>query len=434
MNKKYHWLIYCNKDIRISLKELYLVYLSPLRKLQYMMSSALQVPKEEIERIAVLKKYNILDTPPDGCFDKVTKLAATVLKVPIAIVTIVDTDRIWFKSKYGIDANEIDREPGLCASAILSNGLYLVEDAISDPRTLSNPLVAGEFGLRFYAAVPLHVRDGYNLGTLCIIDKEPRTLSAEGKQILEDLAQILIDQLELRLEARTANFQQNQMLGIAAHDLKNPLATILMSANLIKEESAALPGMIHQLGNSIERASKRMTVLINELLESAKMQTSQIPLRYSQVDFTAIISRVAASNLVLANAKDQKLFVNIDSDPLIWADEVRLSEIVDNLTNNAIKYSPPGKSISVSLKGKDKTATLVIADQGPGLSGNDLQNLFLPFTRLSARPTGDETSTGLGLSIVKFLVEAHGGRIWAENNKDEPGARFVVELPYMVLQ
>ncbi len=220
-----------------------------------MKSSTWQETKEEIERIAVLKKYNILDTPPDGCFDRVTRLAATVLKVPIAIATIVDTDRIWFKSKYGIDINEIDREPGLCASAILSNELYIVEDAISDPRTLSNPLVAGEFGLRFYAAVPLQVRDGYNLGTLCIIDKKPRTISAEEKQILEDLAQILIDQLELRLEARTANFQQNQVLSFAAHDLKNPLATILMSANLIKEESKALPGMIHQLGNSIERAS-----------------------------------------------------------------------------------------------------------------------------------------------------------------------------------
>ncbi len=116
-----------------------------------------------------MKKYDILDTPPDGSFDRITKLAAKLLDVPIAIVTLVDTDRIWFKSRYGLDVQQIGRDPGLCASAILSDDFYEVNNALIDPRTLSNPLVASEFGLRFYAAVPLKVRDGHNLGTLCVI-------------------------------------------------------------------------------------------------------------------------------------------------------------------------------------------------------------------------------------------------------------------------
>ncbi|MQB02180.1 MAG: GAF domain-containing protein [Actinobacteria bacterium] len=103
----------------------------------------------------VVRRYEILDTPRDGAFDRVTKLASLIFDVPISTVTIVDSDRIWFKSAQGIDAEQIDRDPGLCASAILSDEPWIIEDARQDPRSLSNPLVLGEIGVRFYAGVPL---------------------------------------------------------------------------------------------------------------------------------------------------------------------------------------------------------------------------------------------------------------------------------------
>ena len=136
------------------------------------------IPSNEAERLAAVRRYDVLDTPPDGAFDRITALAARLFDVPIAIVSIVDTDRIWFKSHHGLDVEEIGREAGLCASAILHDGPWLVTDAAIDPRTLANPLVAGEFGLRFYAGVPLTTHDGYNLGTLCVIDHEPRETPA----------------------------------------------------------------------------------------------------------------------------------------------------------------------------------------------------------------------------------------------------------------
>lgn len=150
-----------------------------------------------------VRRYEILDTPPDGCFDRITALASKMFNMPIAIVSIVDHDRIWFKSHHGIDATQIPREPGLCASAILGKDVYLVENAIEDPRTLTNPLVTGALGLRFYAAAPLTTADGYNLGTLCIIDKAQRYIHREQMTMLQDLAQIVVDELELRLAART---------------------------------------------------------------------------------------------------------------------------------------------------------------------------------------------------------------------------------------
>jgi GAF domain-containing protein len=138
------------------------------------------VPSEasyEDARLAAVRRYAVLDTPPDGAFDRITALAARHFSVPISIVSIVDRDRIWFKSHHGVDAQEIGRDPGLCASAILQDGPWVVENAAVDPRTLANPLVAGELGLRFYAGAPLTTHDGFNLGTLCVIDQEPRRLS-----------------------------------------------------------------------------------------------------------------------------------------------------------------------------------------------------------------------------------------------------------------
>jgi sigma-B regulation protein RsbU (phosphoserine phosphatase) len=159
---------------------------------------------DEDARLEAVRRYDVLDTPPDGAFDRVTALAARHFDVPISIVSIVDRDRIWFKSRHGVDVDEIGRDPGLCASAILQDGPWIIDDAAVDPRTLANPLVAGEFGLRFYAGVPLTTSDGFNLGTLCLLDREPRHLSDAETATLTDMAAIVMDQLELRLSARLA--------------------------------------------------------------------------------------------------------------------------------------------------------------------------------------------------------------------------------------
>jgi GAF domain-containing protein len=186
-------------------------------------------PTQEAERLRAVRRYDILDTPPDGAFDRVTRLAASILAVPIAIISIVDEDRIWFKSKVGVDVRQVDRVPGLCASAILQDEPWIIEDARRDPRSLANPLVAGDFGLQFYAGAPLRTHDGFNLGTMCVIDRHPRSFLHRDRQVLEDLAAIVVDELELRLSARLAmqlNDDVVQSLAVArlaldTHDEQN---------------------------------------------------------------------------------------------------------------------------------------------------------------------------------------------------------------------
>ncbi|MET3809996.1 GAF domain-containing serine/threonine-protein kinase [Arthrobacter sp. UYEF3] len=159
---------------------------------------------DEDGRMRAVERYRILDTPEDGAFDRIAALAARVFSVPVAIVSVVDHDRIWFKAHHGTEVTEIGRDPGLCASAILQDGPWIIEDAGTDPRTLSNPLVAGDFGLQFYAGVPLRTPDGFNLGTFCILDREPRVFTAEDTRTLEDLAGIVMNDLEMRLQSREA--------------------------------------------------------------------------------------------------------------------------------------------------------------------------------------------------------------------------------------
>ncbi|HEV7898869.1 MAG TPA: GAF domain-containing protein [Planosporangium sp.] len=153
-------------------------------------------------RLAAVARYEILDAPRDGTFDRVARLAASAFGTPIATVTIVDADRVWFAACEGLEGvAQIGTEPGLCASAVLQDDFYVVNDAALDPRTLGHPLVRGELGLRFYAAAPIITSDGYRLGTVNVIDREPREVTPEQTRLLEQLAGLVMDHLELRLSA-----------------------------------------------------------------------------------------------------------------------------------------------------------------------------------------------------------------------------------------
>lgn len=174
---------------------------------------------EEQRRLAAVRRYEILDTPPDGAFDRVAALAARMLRAPIATITLVDEDRIWFKACHGLDGvREVPREPGLCASAILSDDPHIVTDARTDPRTLDNSLVRGSLGLQFYAAAPLVTPDGYRLGTINVIDREPRTISDDEVATLRDLAAVVVDEMEVRRAALDRVRSERQLREQAERD------------------------------------------------------------------------------------------------------------------------------------------------------------------------------------------------------------------------
>jgi GAF domain-containing protein len=159
------------------------------------------VPHNESKRIKVLWQYDILDTVPEEVFDELANLAGLICGAPIALITMVDENRQWFKSKVGVDVEETDRDISLCAHAILQHDLFIIPDATLDDRFKNNPLVTDYPKIRFYAGAPLVTPDGHALGTLCVLDKVPRTLTEDQKQALRVLARHVMIQLELRRHA-----------------------------------------------------------------------------------------------------------------------------------------------------------------------------------------------------------------------------------------
>jgi GAF domain-containing protein len=159
------------------------------------------VPKNDRKRLEVLWQYDVLDTVPEQVFDDLTELAASICEAPIALLTLVDEKRQWFKSKVGVSLSETSRDVSFCGHAILQRELFIVPDATRDERFARNPLVTAEPQIRFYAGAPLISPDGYALGTLCVIDQVPHTLRPDQKRALQILSRHVMTQLELRRHA-----------------------------------------------------------------------------------------------------------------------------------------------------------------------------------------------------------------------------------------
>ena len=211
--------------------------------------SATVTPANEVERLSELRRYEILDTPPEEFFDRITAVAASLFQTPISLISLVDQNRVWFKSRIGMGICELAKEPGLCSSAIQGSDVYVVSDAQIDIQNREHSLVKGENKIRFYAAAPLTTRRGYNIGALCILDTVPRDLSEIQRHALKNLAAIVMDQLEIRLARKDS--LQAAAEGAFAYDrklfLQGPTMVFQWKANAHWIAEYASPN-VQQLG------------------------------------------------------------------------------------------------------------------------------------------------------------------------------------------
>ena len=354
------------------------------------------VSEAEQHRMAAVRRYDILDTPPDGAFDRITALAARRFDVPIAIISIVDDDRIWFKSHHGLAVPEIGRDPGLCASAILSDDPHILTDASIDPRSLTNPLVAGDFGLRFYAGVPLTTGDGHNLGTLCVIDKQARPVKEDQIEDLRDLASLVMDQLELRLSAKTAISRADLMAKEIDHRIMNSLQFVSALLNM----QARSP--------DIGDTAAHLQIAANRVAAVAQVHRH---FYVGETDSTSCIAFLKRLGEDLESILDRTIHVEgteVDV-PNKWIQQIGL--IVNELVTNAAKHGE-GR-IDVNYKVENEHHSLIVCDEGRNL-------------RKDFDPSASKES--LGMRVINSLAEQLGGKFTVSHRADGTSL-FMVSFP-----
>ncbi|MEW6147938.1 MAG: DUF3369 domain-containing protein [Pseudomonadota bacterium] len=233
------------------------------------------------------------------------------------------------------------------------------------------------------------------------------------------------------LRLQRANGFKNEILGTVAHDLKNPLGVILGRTEMLKElisTGASEAGVVAQVDH-IRDATKRLTTMVDHLISDAMADAFDITIRREPVDVATLVKEVAEANQPLAVNKQQTISVTAPPNIVTMCDIDRIREAIDNLISNAIKYSPIGGRVDVTVTHEGSDTIVRVSDEGAGLSPEDLGRLFGRFQRLSAKPTAGESSTGLGLSIVKRIIDMHGGEVTADSDGPGKGSTFTMTLP-----
>jgi two-component system sensor histidine kinase/response regulator len=230
-------------------------------------------------------------------------------------------------------------------------------------------------------------------------------------------------------ELRRLNDEKNEFMGIAAHDLRSPLGAITGFADLILEDAQMARADLEDCARRIRDTSARMAEMVQNLLDANRIERGEMKLNLATTELVALVSSVVETQRSRAIVKQQILnFENGTAPVNVLVDPGIMVQVVENLVSNAVKYSPQGKSIFVRLKKEASVVRCEVQDEGPGLSAEDQKKLFGKFARLSAKPTGGEHATGLGLSIVKRMVEAMNGKVWCESEPGK-GATFIVTVP-----
>ncbi|MCW3123260.1 MAG: histidine kinase [Flavipsychrobacter sp.] len=390
------------------------------------------LPHNEQERLKAINDYYILDTLPEEDFDDITRLASEICHTPISLVSIIDAQRQWIKSKKGFHVSEIARDSAICAHTINHpDEVFVVNDLSQDERFKWNPYVTGKPHVMFYAGVPLVTPEGYALGTLSVWDHEPRELSEAQICTLRSLGRQLVTQLELRkkimqldsseAELKRAYADLEKFAVIASHDLKSPMNNIISICHLLSSEyGAKLDAEGNDYVNYLNQAAGQLSNLVTGILNYSR--SSQLLTEDKEhINIPELIAEVKG----LINAPANCSISYREDNSTIFTSRIALKQILLNLLQNAIKHNnKPHIIADVDFQETTNAFTFIVRDNGAGIPNEDAEKIFDLFETL--HKTGD--STGIGLSVVKRLVEKLGGEIKVETGS-QSGAAFVFTIP-----
>lgn len=370
------------------------------------------IPENESERLNELKNLQILDSPIEQDYEDVVKLASAICNTPMSLVSLVDSQRQWFKAKIGIDDPETSRDVAFCAHAILNDELMVVPNAIEDERFHDNPYVIDNPNVRFYAGMPLVTRSGYKIGTLCVLDSQPRELTEEQKFALRTLGKQVINMMELRMKNQRLNrlnSLQNKFLAIISHDVRNPLVSVKSMIDMMESEMITADDfkmLSDQLGEHVTHTVD----LLNNLIDWGISQTKGDKLDLTMVGVSEIVDSEYTRISPVAFEKKLELINTVDREGIVLADANMLKFIIRNLITNAVKFTAQG-SVTVALEDTEHGWELSVKDTGVGMSEDRQKKLFNWENRFTTNGTNNEAGSGLGLLMCKEFAEKHLGGI-----------------------
>lgn len=380
-------------------------------------------------RLSTLRKLGLLDTPAEESFDRISRMAARVLDAPVALVSLVDVNRQFFKSCIGLDepwqsSRETPLESSFCKHVVGSGAALVINDARENSIHRFNRAIP-DLGVVAYLGCPLTL-DGEVLGTLCVIDTSPRVWSEDDIQTVADFTAMAATEVELRARAaeRTAALHdRDRMLAIVSHDLKTPLQSTLTALALL-DLDAVTDDSKNAIG-ALRKSTAHMNRLITDLLDVSMLEFDKFSVELSPVNVQALLDDIADSAASRVAECGIELTVDVQSIPSVLADRDRLTQVLSNVLDNAMRFTPADGTIEIACSLHNAEVLVSISDSGPGIQESDLKQVFNWCWHTGRK---ENSGTGLGLSIAKGIIDAHGGQIWAEN-RDPHGAVFRFTLP-----
>lgn len=394
------------------------------------------IPENEAERLSALHAYNIMDTLPESDFDNLTKIASEICQTPVALITFMDGDRQWFKSKVGVDLSENARDFTFCAHGMTNpNDPLVVNDASQDPRFVGNPLVTGPFHVRFYAGVQLVDQAGFPLGSICVLDVKSKEISESQLETLKILGQQVMRLLELRKTIADLENSKNNLLRtnkhlqefdyIISHDLKAPLRNVKHLAEAINEMYAEkLDDKGKKYLHLIDETASDAISYVNGVL-SYSQATHYIDVLKEEIDLNSFLK-----SLIQQQATPNHITISVPDDlPVIQGSKAAFRQIFSNLINNAIKYHDKEEGWIKILYSEDENYhNFQVVDNGKGIPEEKLGSIFALFYRVDKTNAKNSKSSGVGLSIVKNLITEMKGKILAKSTLKE-GTTFEFSIP-----
>lgn len=385
---------------------------------------------QELERIAVLEATSLLDSPADASFDRFTRLASNILQAPVALVSLVDQQRQFFKSCVGLNepwsqTRQTPLSHSFCKHVVTTSEVLMIEDARQHPVLKDSPAIV-DLGVIAYLGIPLTTAQGQTLGALCVIDSKPRQWNMRDVVILQDLAALVVEEIELHLlakhlhanqmELRRLELHRDEMVQMLVHDLRNPMASFLNGLQLI-ESAGPLTERQQDYLTLAMRGGETLIGMIGRILDTSKTQSVHLDLDLGEVYPARLIDAACGQMRPLAENAGVELSAKIEDNPLLKADTDKLIRVLVNLIGNAIQHTPAQGSIQVTA-GLDDTHAAVrfsVRDTGCGIPTEAFSKIFQKF-RSDQTPRMTGASTGLGLPFSLMTVEAHGGRIWVQSD------------------